>query len=125
MKALLVLVLGLLVGLAALTTAPPARAQSPAPAPSCDPMCSVNRNCSSTGVACLPDDRECTNAATAKGLEVKCEQFCEVGKRFVYCPPETGRVDDSGYVWVLLVMASLLAVIGTLVAYFALRKKEA
>ena len=65
--------------LAILLVAATAHAQQPA----CDPTCSVNRNCSSTGVACDPADRECTNAATSKGLEVKCEQTCDNGKRAV------------------------------------------
>jgi hypothetical protein len=90
--------------------------------PTCDQTCSVNRNCSSTGVACNPADRECTNGATAKGLEVKCEQSCDTGKVFVYCPPDTGR-SDSGFVWVLLVLAGVLAVGGTGVAWVVLRKK--
>lgn len=121
MKALLAVLFGLLVGLATLTGARDASAQ--APAPTCDPMCSVYRNCSSAGLSCAPDDRACTGEATARGLEVKCEQTCDTGKRFTYCPPETGRVDDSGYVWVLLVLAAGLAVGGMLVAYVALRKK--
>jgi hypothetical protein len=88
----------------------------------CDKTCSVNRNCSSTGVACAPDDRECTGAAAAKGLEVKCEQSCDTGKVFVYCPPDTGR-SDSGFVWILLVIAGVLAVGGGAISFVVLRKK--
>lgn len=108
--------LALVFALAAL--APSAHAN----APTCDPTCSVNRNCSSTGVACLPEDRDCTNGATAKGLEVKCEQTCDTGKVFVYCPPDTGR-SDSGFVWILLALAGTLAVGGTGLAWMVLRKE--
>jgi len=95
-----------------------ARAQGPR----CDELCSVNRNCSSTGLLCDPADRACTSDATSKGLEVKCEQLCESGKRFVYCPPDTGR-SDSSFIWILLALAGLLAVGGTGVAWTVLRKK--
>ena len=101
----------------ALTTAGSSRADLP-----CDETCSVNRNCSSTGLLCDPDDRACTSAATGKGLEVKCEQRCERGKRYVYCPPDTGR-SDSSFIWVLLALAGLLAVGGTSVAWTVLRRK--
>lgn len=88
----------------------------------CEQICSVNRNCSSTGVACDPGDRACTNGATSKGLEVKCEQSCDSGKMFIYCPPEAGR-SDSGFVWVLLALAGALAVGGTGVAWMVLKKE--
>lgn len=91
--------------------------------PECEARCSINRNCSSTGVACAPDDRECTNGATAKGLEVKCEQTCEAGKKFIYCPADAGR-GDSSFVWILLAASGVLAVGGGAVAYNALRKKS-
>lgn len=90
--------------------------------PRCDELCSVNRNCSSTGLLCDPDDRSCTSSATSKGLEVKCEQRCENATRYVYCPPDTGR-SDSGFIWILLGLAGLLAVGGTGVAWSVLRKK--
>lgn len=86
--------------------------------------CSVNRNCSSTGVACMPDDRACTEEARSKDLEVKCEQECDVGKRLVYCPPDTGR-GESGVVWLLLSVAVLLAVGGGGLFWLVLRKKSA
>jgi hypothetical protein len=104
--------------LLALALARSARANEP----TCDPICSVNRSCSSTGVACAPDDRACMSGATSRGLEVKCEQSCDTGTRFVYCPPDTAR-SESGFVWVLLALAGLLAVGGTTLAWFALRKK--
>lgn len=104
--------------LAVLATAPSARAE-------CDELpCSVIRNCSSTGKACRPDDRDCMNEARGANLEVKCEQKCSDGPRFVYCPPDAGRADDSRIVWVLLSLAMLLAVGGSSVAWLALRKKK-
>ena len=90
--------------------------------PECEQLCSVHRNCSSTGVACAPDDRDCTSGAIAKGLEVKCEQTCEAGKKFIYCPADAGR-GDSSFVWILLALSGVLAVGGGAVAYNALKKK--
>ena len=102
---------------AVLAIAPRARAD-------CDELpCSVIRNCSSTGVACKPDDRTCTEEARAKNLEVKCEQTCSDGKRLVYCPPDTGRGDESRAVWLLFSLAVFLAVFGSAVAWVVLRKK--
>ena len=90
--------------------------------PVCEAICSVNRNCSNTGVACKPDDRECTNGATATGLEVKCEQQCAAGTLFIYCPPDSGR-SDSGYVWILLALSGVLAAGGGALAWMMLKKK--
>jgi len=90
--------------------------------PECEQRCSVNRNCSNTGIACAPDDRDCTNGAIAKGLEVKCEQTCEAGTKFIYCPADAGR-GDHGFVWILLALSGVLAVGGGGVAYVALKKK--
>ena len=88
----------------------------------CDDLtCSVYRNCSSTGVVCDPEDRACASEAQSKNLEVKCEQTCTTGKRFVYCPPDTGR-SDSSFVWVLLVLAVAIAIIGGTMAWVVLRK---
>ena len=105
--------------LAVTAIAPMARAE-------CDELpCSVIRNCSSTGIACKPDDRECIERARAKDLEIKCEQVCSDGRRFVYCPANTGRADESQVVRILLALAVLLAVGGTIVAWSFLRKKPA
>lgn len=83
------------------------------------------RNCSSTGVACEPDDRSCATEAREKNLEVKCEQQCEEGKKkLVYCPPDTGR-SDSNVVWFLLAAAGALAVGGVSLGWLVLRKKPA
>ena len=87
--------------------------------------CSVNRNCSSTGFACEPDDRACLSRARELDLEVKCEQRCDEGKvRLVYCPQDAGR-SDSKVVWILLSFAVVLAVGGSSVAWLVLRKKKA
>ncbi len=106
----------------------------PAPAradiPTCPELpCSVNRNCSSTGMVCLPEDRDCVNRAREKELEVKCEQRCSLPgnggfAQLVYCPADAGR-SDSKIVWVLLSLAVLLAVAGGAVAWRVLRKKAA
>jgi hypothetical protein len=82
------------------------------------------RNCSSTGMACEPDDRACTERAREQSLEVKCEQQCTAGRRLVYCPPDTGR-SDSKVVWILLALAATLAGGGSIVAWALLRKKDA
>lgn len=86
--------------------------------------CSVIRNCSSTGIACETDDRECAERARVQSLEVKCEQHCARTTRLVYCPPDTGR-SDSKVVWILLALAVVLAVVGSAVAWVVLRKKDA
>jgi hypothetical protein len=105
----------------AVLTATPAHAEPPA----CDELpCSVNRNCSSTGFACPPDDRRCTEEARSRNLEVKCEQQCSDGRRLVYCPADAGR-SDSRVVWILLSLALVLAIGGSSVAWFVFRKKGA
>lgn len=92
--------------------------------PVCEELpCSVNRSCSSTGMACDPSDRACTELARSKALEVRCEQQCTGGQRFVYCPADTGRA-DSGIVWILLAVAGLLAVGGSGLFWIVLRKKD-
>lgn len=91
--------------------------------PKCEYACSVAFNCSSTGLACDPDDRACADEARSRALEVKCEQTCDTGKRFIYCPSDTGRSDDSRYVWILLALAGAFAAGGMTIAYFVLRKK--
>jgi hypothetical protein len=93
------------------------------PEPNCPELpCSVIRHCSSTGVACDPADRACSEAARSRDLEVKCEQQCTDGQRLVYCPPDTGR-SDPRIVWILLSVAVVLAVGGTTLAWVVLRKK--
>ena len=113
--------------LALLTTATTAHALKPVSRPplTCQELpCSVIRNCSSTGLACEPDDRDCTAQARERNLEVKCEQQCDEGKRqLVYCPPDTGR-SDSNAVWFLLAVAGALAVGGITLTWLMLEKKN-
>lgn len=118
--------LSALIALLLVVVTAPARADIP----TCPELpCSVNRNCSSTGVACLPEDRDCVNRAREKELEVKCEQRCSLPgnggfTQLVYCPADTGR-SDSKIVWVLLSLAFVLAIAGSVVAWRVLRKKAA
>jgi len=102
-----------------------ASARSYADVPTCPELpCSVNRNCSSTGIACVPEDRDCVNRARDRDLEVKCEQQCDEGKtQLVYCPSDTGR-SDSNVVWFLLAVAGALAVGGITLTWLMLRKKK-
>ena len=75
-------------------------------------------------MACEPNDRACIELARSKDLEVRCEQACDGGQQLVYCPPDTGRA-DSGIVWILLGVAMLLAIGGSALFWFVLRKKDA
>lgn len=122
-RALLVALSVMLASATATSTVSVARADV-LPGPFCPELpCSINRNCSSTGMACKPDDRTCTEEARSKDLEVKCEQQCSDARRLIYCPPDTGR-SDSKIVWVLLSMAVVLAVGGSTLLWIVLRKKS-
>ena len=83
--------------------------------------CTVERKCSSTGKACGVDDRACQSEAIAAGLEITCERVEPRG--YVYCPPG-GEQRDSGVVWLLLAVAIAIAVVGSVLAYFLLRKVD-
>ena len=83
-------------------------------------LCSVERKCSSTGVACAVDDRSCQDAAIARGLEIICERPEPRG--FVYCPPGAQQ-HDSTVVWVLLGVAFLVAALGGIGAFVVFRRK--
>jgi hypothetical protein len=82
--------------------------------------CSVERKCSSTGRACLVDDRACQNAAIAEGLEVTCERVEPRG--WIYCPPG-GQQRDSGVVWILLAVALAVAAIGGVISFRVFRRR--
>ncbi len=117
-------VVGLVFTLLALTPNSVAHAEAQG-SPACPELpCSVLRSCSSTGVACRPDDRSCTERARGNDLEVKCEQACDDGSRLIYCPPDTGR-SDSRVVWILLAVALLLTVVGSSLLVFIFKKKQA
>jgi hypothetical protein len=83
--------------------------------------CTVEENCSSVGRACNADDRSCTNGATANGLEIVCERRAADAVQYVYCPPGATQ-RDSGVVWILLVVAFAIAIVGTVVGYVVLRR---
>jgi hypothetical protein len=84
--------------------------------------CTVERKCSSSGLACLVEDRDCQNLARERGLEVTCERV--EPRAFVYCPPGAQQ-RDSSIVWILLAVAGAVVVIGMTVGWFAFRKKLA
>lgn len=82
--------------------------------------CSVQRKCSSTGVACNPDDRTCQTDAIGRGLEVTCERV--EPRAYVYCPPGAEQ-RDSSIVWILLLVAVGVAVVGGVLSFLAFRKR--
>ena len=82
-------------------------------------LCIVERKCSSAGVACGVDDRSCQSDAIQKGLEITCERTEPHG--YVYCPPG-GQQRDSGFVWILLLIAIGVAAAGGVVAVLILRR---
>lgn len=84
-------------------------------------VCSVRDRCGPTGKECRADDRECQNAATQNGLEILCED--RGAQTYVYCPAGT-TARDSGVVWILLVAAVAIAVIGAAVLALALNAKR-
>lgn len=83
-------------------------------------LCTKNRRCSATGLACEVEDRACNNEAASRGLQVICEDAQK--RTMVWCPPDTAR-SDSPLMWVLLAFAMLLAVGGSIAAWLVLRKK--
>jgi hypothetical protein len=82
--------------------------------------CTVERKCSSTGKACGVEDRACQSEAIRQGLEVTCERVEPRG--YVYCPPGAQQ-RDSGFVWIFLLVAITVAVVGALASFFLLRKR--
>lgn len=81
--------------------------------------CSVRDRCGPTGKECRADDRECQNAAVGDGLEILCE--VRETRTYVYCPAGT-RQRDSNVVWLLLVVAALIAIVGGGILAFAMRR---
>jgi hypothetical protein len=84
--------------------------------------CTVVRKCSSTGVTCAATDLACQSQATGRHLEILCVDSRQTPERYTYCPPDTGRA-DSGVIWVLMGVATLIAVAGGAIAWAVLRKK--
>jgi hypothetical protein len=84
--------------------------------------CSTTLKCSASGLDCAEGDRACQEHARAQALEVVCDRPGDDGRHFVYCPPG-GRSRDSGAVWILLVVASAIAIGGTAIAWHLLTRK--
>jgi hypothetical protein len=84
--------------------------------------CVLERRCSSAGVVCPADDRSCQNDATAHGLEIVCETT--EPKSYLYCPPGAEQ-RDSPVVWILLLVALVVAVVGGALAIIVLRRRLA
>jgi hypothetical protein len=84
--------------------------------------CSVQEKCGPTGVECAADDRVCQSDAVQRGLEIVCEVTDAGPPAYVYCPAGTAQ-RDSSVVWMLLVVAALIAAIGGTVLFIAVRKK--
>lgn len=83
--------------------------------------CSVRDRCGPTGKECRSDDRDCQNAAVQDGLEILCED--RDTHAFVYCPPGTQQ-RDSSVVWILLIVAVLIAMIGGGILALAMKSKR-
>lgn len=84
--------------------------------------CTVARKCSSTGKLCSSEDRACQSKAVADGLEIICEEREVDPHNYVYCPPGAQQ-RDSKVVWILLVVAVLVALIGGALSFIVLRKR--
>lgn len=84
--------------------------------------CSVRDRCGPTGKACGAEDRACQSEAAAGGLEILCEDRSTEPATYVYCPTGT-EARDSGVVWILLVVAFLVAAVGGAVLALALRRR--
>ena len=83
--------------------------------------CSVRDRCGPTGKECRSDDRDCQNTAVQDGLEIHCED--REAQSFVYCPPGTEQ-RDSNVVWLLLVVAVLIAMVGGGILALAMNSKR-
>ncbi len=86
-------------------------------------LCSVERKCTGHGMTCAAVDRACAEKARSDGLEVTCERTETEGMTvFVYCPPG-GDTRDSSVVWILLVVAIGVAVVGGMLAFVISRRR--
>ncbi len=84
--------------------------------------CSIQDRCGPTGKECRADDRACQNDAVQQGLEILCESRESEPSIYVYCPAGT-QARDSNVVWLLLVVAFLIAAVGGAILALALRKR--
>lgn len=71
---------------------------------------------------CSSEDRACQSKAISDGLEITCEQREAEPHNYVYCPPGAQQ-RDSNVVWILLVIAVLVALIGGVFSFVVLRKR--
>jgi hypothetical protein len=71
------------------------------------------------GRLCGVDERACQDQAIHEGLEITCEHL--EPRSYVYCPPG-GQQRDSGYVWLLLLVAIGVAAVGGVVAVMIFRR---
>lgn len=81
--------------------------------------CAVKEKCGPTGKECRADDRECRNAAVKDGLEIVCDDT--ESQTYVYCPAGT-QARDSGIVWILLLVAVVIAIAGGGILAIAMRR---
>jgi hypothetical protein len=81
--------------------------------------CTIERRCSSSGKLCGAEDRACQSDATSRGLEITCERADPPA--YLYCPPGAEQRDAS-VVWILLLVAFAIAIVGGAIAYFVFRK---
>jgi hypothetical protein len=81
--------------------------------------CSVRDKCGPTGKECRADDRDCQNAAVKDGLEIVCDDT--ETQLYVYCPAGS-QARDSSIVWLLLIVAVAIAVMGGAIVAIAMKK---
>jgi hypothetical protein len=73
--------------------------------------CHVRDRCGPSGKECRADDRACQSAAISEGLEILCERTEDDAAVYAYCPRGI-ESRDSGVVWLLLLVAVAIAVVG-------------
>lgn len=83
--------------------------------------CSIQDRCGPSGKECASDDRVCQDEAVRDGLEILCESTDTTPSHYVYCPRGT-EARDSSVVWLLLVVAVLIATVGGGVFYVVLKR---
>lgn len=84
--------------------------------------CTIRDRCGPTGRECRSDDRACQSLAVQDGLEILCESTETEPSTYVYCPAGT-QARDSNVVWILLVVAFLIAAVGGAVFALVVRKR--
>jgi hypothetical protein len=89
-------------------------------APSRSP-CTRERRCSSAGIVCGVEDRDCQSGAIARGLEIACETVDP--HTYLYCPPGAEQ-RDSPVVWLLLGVAVFVAMVGVTIGWLVFGRKK-